>query len=817
MKEKNTPFMLISSDDQVTKTSLSALIQRKIHQSKQYPGKVTDVISGVVFVEIKPPILRTIRTDHPSMESSSKMRVYGDNIRVGDLVLIQCQGSEWKISTTITEEVYASKLHKAISSQLLQEATELCTPLSKRSSRRKLEKWLGLPPSEATPWAIPGRLDNGQKFLSKRILEWCKTQGGELFPQNIRQATPKVKDWGDGLFYFGIYPTDTSLDSFLPVAIPQDEHKALVEAWADIIKLDQPTQQIKQVPERSQQLYPTQPESRSITQNIQRASAASNQQLVPSNTAEQAQTLAPIIKPHAPMVSPALKALIQSFHLPPPQEPLDEYTSALVAWANSDNQSLKNRATDFFLMSLAEGEPVRNVSEMKPLWHKWHKETDPVNQICSLIEAGEEAAAIRSLVGREFPGPEIASAISDNLLLRWRRRLIQVHNIQFSSSKKIERPKLEHYRREMRLRGLHCSDTWLDRLLITIQTASEMGMMILLRGKPHQTQTLVRVITDVFAHAKYAQVRLPRKRTHLLGRPNPEEGIFAHSEFTLAIRAGAHHNRYGELGVWNPYFVLLSNIENYVKRDGLSLLLQEMYYGKGARLYSEEENKAYLKDFHQLQGEEALSPQDRERRDQLEDFFEAEKLGGKKEEEAWRLHASQNTVLLGTLEYPEQEPNLELVQRSLVLTLPNFDALEIENIMKNRKDAPDQLLEVPRNRHPKRTWKLFPQCREQILFILKELHSCGVQVDDILAKQVSFLLASAEAWELQDNALLTSHIAHTILLPRIHCLGNEALPALKRIQELEGLAPQLIRTLSKLQAIAQQHRHQTIHGLMTQL
>ena len=806
MKEKNTPFMLISSDDQVTKTSLSALIQRKIHQSKQYPGEVVELISGVAFVNVKPPVLRTIQIDHPQTESSSTMRVYGNNIRAGDLVLIQCQGTEWSISTTVSEDVYAAKLHTAVSTQLLKESEELCTPLSKRSSRRKLEKWLGLPSSEATPWAIPGRLESGQKFISKRILEWCKVNGGELFPKNIRQSTPKVKDWGNGLFYFGVYPTDTSLDSFLPVAIPQDEHRALVEAWADIVK---------QPPDIAPKTSIIQTPKHVAVQ--QKEPPAQIQPAVPAIQAQAPVSSTQLVRPQALVIPASLKALIRSFHLPPPPEPLNEYTAALVAWTDSDHQGLKARATDFFLMSLAEGEPVRNASEMKPLWHSWHKETDPINQVCSLIKSGEEAAAIRSLVGREYPGPEIASAISDNLLLRWRRRLIQVHNIQFSSLKKVEKPKLEQYRREMRLRGLHCSDTWLDRLLLTVQTASEMGMMILLRGKPHQTQTLVRAITDVFAHAKSSQVRLPRKRTHLLGRPNSEEGIFSHSEFTLAIRAGAHHHRYGELGVWNPYFVLLSNIENYVKRDGLSMLLQEMYYGKGARLYSEEENSAYLKEFHQLQDEGDLSPQDRERRDLLEEFFQAEKLGGRSEGDAWRLHASQNTILLGTLEYPEQEQHLALVQRSLVLTLPNFDALEIENIMKNRKDDPDQLLEIPRHLHPKRTWKLFPKCREQILFMLKELQSCGVQVDDILAKQVSFLLASAEAWAVQDNALLTSHIAHTLLLPRIHCLGNEALPSLKRIQALAGLAPQLIRTLSKLQSVALQNRHQTIHGLMTQI
>ena len=89
------------------------------------------------------------------------------------------------------------------------------------------------------------------------------------------------------------------------------------------------------------------------------------------------------------------------------------------------------------------------------------------------------------------------------------------------------------------------------------------------------------------------------------------------------------------------------------------MLLQEMYYGKGARLYSAEENKAYLKEFHDLQADDDLSPQNRDRRDLLEDFFCPEKLGGRKEDEAWRLHASQNTILMGTLEYPEQEQNLE--------------------------------------------------------------------------------------------------------------------------------------------------------------
>ena len=223
-----------------------------------------------------------------------------------------------------------------------------------------------------------------------------------------------MKDWGNGLFYFGIYPTDTSLDSFVPVAIPQDEHRALVEAWADIVNQDVN-------PPSSTTLAPIKQEEATL----QRAPIRKTQITRVSEPDEPVSAPAPIVKVQTSTVSPALKALICSFHLPPPQEPLNEYNAALVAWTNSDHQGLKQRATDFFLMSLAEGEPVRNASEMKPLWHKWHKE-NPINQICSLIQSGEEAAAIRSLVGREVPGPEIASAISDHLLMRWRRRLIQV-------------------------------------------------------------------------------------------------------------------------------------------------------------------------------------------------------------------------------------------------------------------------------------------------------------------------------------------------------------------------------------------------------
>ena len=77
MTKSESPFLLVqSSSAEITKTSLSALIQHKMHVTKTYPAMVTELVNGVAFVEILPPLLRQIQEDHPKISSASTMRIH---------------------------------------------------------------------------------------------------------------------------------------------------------------------------------------------------------------------------------------------------------------------------------------------------------------------------------------------------------------------------------------------------------------------------------------------------------------------------------------------------------------------------------------------------------------------------------------------------------------------------------------------------------------------------------------------------------------------------------------------------------------------
>ena len=101
-------------------------------------------------------------------------------------------------------------------------------------------------------------------------------------------------------------------------------------------------------------------------------------------------------------------------------------------------------------------------------WSSWHSETDSINKLCSLIEVGEELSAIRALIGKPFLDSQTATAVSDQLIFRWKRRLIQTHQLSDSALgvPKPTAPNILEVRRAMRLHGLQCADAWLDQLLL---------------------------------------------------------------------------------------------------------------------------------------------------------------------------------------------------------------------------------------------------------------------------------------------------------------------------------------------------------------
>ena len=186
-------------------------------------------------------------------------------------------------------------------------------------------------------------------------------------------------------------------------------------------------------------------------------------------------TAAPELAPVIQELPNRIVELADSFHLPLPKYPIPPELSTLAAWAESDHLLMKERATDFFLMMLSGGENVRKNAPLSTEWSQWHSETDSINKLCSLIETGEELSAIRALIGKPFLDSQTAMAVSDQLIFRWKRRLIQTHQLSDSAlgKTKPKPPNILEVRRAMRLHGLQCADAWLDQLLLCTQIATQ--------------------------------------------------------------------------------------------------------------------------------------------------------------------------------------------------------------------------------------------------------------------------------------------------------------------------------------------------------
>ena len=126
----------------------------------------------------------------------------------------------------------------------------------------------------------------------------------------------------------------------------------------------------------------------------------------------------------------------------------------------------------------------------------------------------------------------------------------------------------------------------------------------------------------------------------------------------------------------------------------------------------------------------------------------------------------------------------------------------------------DPLVEGHRTFRPKATWKQFPRCREELFQILDVLHGRGITVDDLLAKQVSYLLAAAEAWQLADSSLLTYHMCKMIVWYRIRGMVETILEAMEDLEALSCVAPQLRQDIGRLKRLALQNKGLKIYSGM---
>ena len=673
-----------------------------------------------------------------------------------------------------------------------------------------LESWLGLSASESTPWGVPGRLNQSQKLISKKILQWCINKMGTHFQSRLQEGFPSSKEWGELDLYFALFLN--AEQRFVAVSIQPDEHKALVELWADILRnrrgantsLSQSNQLI--VPQRTTGLQPA-------SAYVAHQTPATSKQSTISSSISATNAPSAIAKANLPE---SICSLAESFHLPVPKGPVSPALSTLGAWSQSDHLLLKERCTDMFLMMLSGGESVRQNTDVSKHWQAWHQQADPIDQLCSVVASGEELAAVRSLAGQAFLDTRTASSVCDQLLLRWRRQLIQQHGLAETALGRSLKPTATHkeYRRAMRLHGIQCPDTWLDSLLLATQVAPKMGMMIMLIGDAERSKTLMRLLSAIFEGATHSCLRLPRNRAQLFGKPSSTSDIYLHSDLGLAIRKGSHRKRYGTVGLWNPHFVCMENLYPHARRKGLSLLVQEMYFGDGISLYEEKDNLQYIEEYQRLQNAPTLSASEQTRRDDLEHFFDAETLGGFPMQEAWKLRASENTILFGHIDPTQIDSTpLDLAQRALVLEIPEFSIERIEYRLNAIEDW-TPLREGIRRLAPKDTWQKFGTVREQTFELLDALHNHGIKVNDLLAKQISFLLAGAEAWELPDDALLSAQVCRLLLIPRLSGDAEVLIQGLETIEQCDFIPPQLQMHLGNLKRLCVRNRGRSIHGLM---
>ena len=425
----------------VTRTSLTALVRRTIHNDREYPAVVEQTLEERMYACVLDPVLRAMRSDHPGLEISATIQISGINLQKGDRVLVQRQEKQWVATTTLTEALFERKQLILTVQQLIAEGAQETPPLIRRTAKRRFEKWFGIEANEATPWGLPGRLEEGNTRLSRSLLKWCarhaQLQSG-AFEDAVRRALPRKEEWGNGPLYFVLFPVSDDKVRFSAVVLEQDEHQMLFDRWKGMMEQPVKKQHLHIVKATPADLPVARAKDAFTQGSLSKTEDLTQALTLPSRQRKNQDALLITEEPSIFFPFPAhLANLIQGLSLPLPPQPMTEGMSTLVAWTESDHPALKGRVTDFLLMILAEGEEVHPNPELHEIWQRWHRTTEPIERLALLVRDGEEPAALRALVGRPAPGPETAAALTDFLLERWKSYVL----VNAPSDRQVQRKK----------------------------------------------------------------------------------------------------------------------------------------------------------------------------------------------------------------------------------------------------------------------------------------------------------------------------------------------------------------------------------------
>ena len=579
-----------NSNGTIQRATLDALVRKKINIGRSYPATISQDLGTHTYAKIMPPILRCMQSEHNDMLIESPVHIHTEGVAEGMGVMIQRVNDAWSLAEIVSPEAFQRVVVRRIKEQLFTEATLLASPISRRSAKRKFEQWFGLAPKGSTPWALPGMMTNGTPIISRKILEWCSAKGGAAIEQAIRSGSPKKEEWGTGSYHCAVLALDEVKPHFISVIIEEAIYENLMKQWRSLLD-EQPTPKPKT----------HSPKEKSPP--VLHAKKSAKVQLF-----EPEATLTSVTQFSAAQEVPLpnrLLALLEIHHLPRPTHPFSDSIQTLICWTESPSEVFRNRCIDFLLMLLAEGDMVRKNKALETLWPNWHRTDNPFQQLLLLVYPGEEPVAIQSLFSPYAPKNGFARTLSEHLLQRW-KKLLNKGNPEPTPQRDAS---LLEMRKATRVRGLRAADIWVDRLFLSLLSASITNTPLLL-GAPRQLvqQLMEQIITPCFAHSKFEMLRLNRRKSHLFGKISRERDIFLLSDLSQALRKAAHSYRNRDTDRWNPYFILVEDIAHHARTADLAQLYTKSHSNQGVMLFSKSENARWLAEYQQLHSKGHLYP-----------------------------------------------------------------------------------------------------------------------------------------------------------------------------------------------------------------
>jgi len=215
-----------------------------------YPATVIGHDSGsdTVLVRLPSPVFRQLKRTpklniEPGQKSTEVVISTHRPMEPGNTLLVHVQANKLIAGDLIDSEDYPAVVTTFVTPLLKKQSRPLTQVDEVRLAQRQMERWLGVPRDDRTPWALPGRLEGKRLHFSRRILELCQQRTGGSFEQWIHSGLPRPVDWGCGPIRFCARLEMTDPEPvFRSMVVSDAEHSAQIAAWSRFLTVtDSPT------------------------------------------------------------------------------------------------------------------------------------------------------------------------------------------------------------------------------------------------------------------------------------------------------------------------------------------------------------------------------------------------------------------------------------------------------------------------------------------------------------------------------------------------------------------------------------------------